>query len=320
MAAATIDRVTSRLMREIRDSAYDQERRNMQHEANQRRRPLSWKLERSPNQAGSWEYKVVTRGWTIGPQEKKKRLILGRIGCYARTLERLFEKREITKRKWNQPKWNERIKEAIQGLIQLRSNEQSGMKQQAGPKPTTIETNLEQRRQRTVKREDRSKRKQQLYGLWKEFVISSRIKEGLYSRLPTIEEGRCQCGRARISYPHWPPTSTNEADAQFEYCIDERNEHRRHLVIDWWRHFNDLANIREWTASEPQQRYRDAEAIIREESPIVQQELERSTRIRKRPKGWSCREYCEKVLEANRCECLCFCSEHRDECPTYSQQ
>jgi hypothetical protein len=194
------------------------------------------------------------------------------------------------------------------------------VEKQEEPKLTKDEPGLEQRRQQTAREETRDRRRRRLYGLWKEFVISSRIREGLYNKLPTIGEGRCRCGKARISYPHWPPTSTNEADAQFEYRIDEQNTHRRPLVINWWRHFNELANMKEWTASEPQQRYRDAEAIIREESPIVQQELERSTKVRKRPKEWSCREYCEKVLEESRCECLCFCSEHHDECPTHSQQ
>src|ERR1700684_2684617 len=111
----------------------------------------------------------------------------------------------------------------------------------------------------------------ELYGLWMEFAITERIKNGWYDKMPNLGEGRCQCRRGRISYPHWPPTSIEEATEQFELCQDDNNEHRRSLVIQWWNHFNGFANIVEWKASEKQQRYRDAEELIRESSVKVQQ-------------------------------------------------
>jgi hypothetical protein len=320
MATEVTRRVTSEIMRNIRDSIREQERRYLQHETNLPIRKISWKLERNPNSAYSWEYKVVTRGWRVSPAEKGKRVRLGRISCYARILEMLFKKKEFTKKK-KDLKWTKEIENAIQGLIQLRMFERQSaeISERKRSEPTQIEISTNTRQANT---EDniRGNRRQELYGLWKEFVISTRIKEGQYERLPTLGEGRCECGRAKISYPHWPPTSTDEADAQFEYSIDEQNEHRRPLVMNWWRHFNELAELREWTASEPQQRYRDAEETIREASPVVQRELERTTKIQRRPRGWTCREYCERVLTENRCECLCFCAEHRDECPTHGRQ
>ena len=327
MAALAVQRVTSRLMQEIRDSVRNQERRYLKSETNRpEKATVSWKLERNPNSANSWEYRVVSRGWVISPKEKSRRLILGRIGCFARILERVFGDKDVEEKGWSRPRWKRNIEKAIQGLIELQKfecgdttiHEDTPLEARLRLEPTIGTAGTDGRY--TIRKETQEKRRQQLYRLWKEFVISTRIKAGRYDRLPALGEGRCRCGRARISYPHWPPTSIEEADAQFEYCIDEQNEHRRPLVINWWRHFNEFASMEEWTASEPQQRYRDAEAAIREMSPVVQRELERTTKVQKRPKGWSCREYCEKVLMENRCECLCFCVEHHDECPTHSRQ
>ena len=243
---------------------------------------------------------------------------MGRIGCFAKILDKLFKNGKTMRRRWSQPRWEKATEDAIQGLIRLQNIEQlSTEPREKEQKLTKTKANTRQQRQQVIEREACARQKQRLYDLWKEFVMSTRVKEGQYEQLPTLNEGRCLCGKARISYPHWPPTSTNEADTQFEYCIDERNTHRRPLVINWWRHF---ANMEGWTASEKQQRYKDAETTIREASPIVQQELEKSAKIRKRSKGWSCRAYCEKVLTENKCECLSFCTEHRDECPTHSQQ
>ena len=297
MAAAVIERVTKELMRKIRDSVHEKERRYLPHETNRRKQKISWRLERDPNSANSWEYRVVSRGWVISRNEKQRRLVLGRIGCYARILEKLAKGKASVREEWNPPGGDEATEKAVQGLIQLRNIEQLSLHPMVKESELTkIELGKEQHQRRIVNETICAKRKQQLYKLWKEFVISTRVREGLYEQLPTLGEGKCRCGKAKISCPHWPPTSTNEADAQFEYSIDERNTHRRPLIINWWRYFNEFANMEEWTVSESQQRYKEAEAIIREASPVVQQELEQTTKVRKRPKGWSCREYCKKVL------------------------
>jgi len=151
-----------------------------------------------------------------------------------------------------------------------------------------------------------------------EFVLSTRIKNGYNDKLPKLQAEKCLCGKARISYPHWPPTSEEEALQQFEYIRNDHNAHRRNLVLRWWEHFNDLANMIPWTASERQSRYREAADLIKDSSEIVRRELERSLTFRKRPRSWKCENYCEKVLRKKEVSCLCHCGEHRDECPTHS--
>ena len=57
-----------------------------------------------------------------------------------------------------------------------------------------------------------------------------------------------------MSFPHWPPTSFKEAEAQFKKYFEKENEHRRYLVICWWSFINKFAIMEPWTASERQQR------------------------------------------------------------------
>jgi hypothetical protein len=174
---------------------------------------------------------------------------------------------------------------------------------------------MEQQRKVEINDQDQLKETITLQQLWKEFVLAVRVKLGWYEKLP---KRGCFCGKARISYPHWPPSSEEEAMKQFEYCMNNQNEHRRNLVLRWWEHFNEFANMQIWNVSECQGRYKEAADMIRMNSLIVQKELERSLSHRKRPKGWSCEEYCEKVLTKKQVSCLCHCSEHRDVCPTHS--
>jgi len=60
--------------------------------------------------------------------------------------------------------------------------------------------------------------------------------------------------RRRISFHHWPPTSFEEAVAQYEMCFQKGNRHRRHLAYSW------LSNL---AISKRRERYRDGEREIR---------------------------------------------------------
>jgi hypothetical protein len=55
-----------------------------------------------------------------------------------------------------------------------------------------------------------------LFEAWMEYVYSEGIKNGLYDRLPQLRKGRCKCNKSGIGYPHWPPTSFDEAKVQFD--------------------------------------------------------------------------------------------------------
>ena len=96
MAALAIQRITKDVMREARDSVREQERRYLPSATNRPgKATISWKLEKNPNRANSWEYRVVTQKWIISPKERSRRTTLGKIGCYAKVLERVFKDKEF---------------------------------------------------------------------------------------------------------------------------------------------------------------------------------------------------------------------------------
>jgi len=65
---------------------------------------------------------------------------------------------------------------------------------------------------------------------WLEFVYANRILSDQYTHLGLRDNGRCDCGKSSISYPHWPPSTVNEAFDQLNYLHNEHNTRRRHLA------------------------------------------------------------------------------------------
>ena len=154
----------------------------------------------------------------------------------------------------------------------------------------------------------------ELLKLWMEHDYSTWIQEGLYNQLPKLGRGRYHCGKSRMLFPYWPPTSLKEAEIQFRMCFEERIINRRNLAHCWWRVIN---NFNPWTVSEPQQRYKDGQEEIRQRCPAVAEELRTVMKLPRRPRGWRC-DYCELTLTERRCSCLCHCEQHRDQCPIHS--
>jgi hypothetical protein len=132
-----------------------------------------------------------------------------------------------------------------------------------------------------------------LFKAWMEYVYSERIKNGLYGRLPQLRKGRCRCNKSGIGYPHWPPTSFDEAKVQFEYRLREKNSHRKYLTYCWWAFCNNMAARYPWN---DQQIYRRQAEEIERRCPSLQKEPIQEEEHHGRPKGWRCFEYCEPTL------------------------
>ena len=49
--------------------------------------------------------------------------------------------------------------------------------------------------------------------------------------------------------PHWPSTSIGEATEQFAKSLDEMNGHRKNLMVQWWRFFNEFTIMKPWTVT-----------------------------------------------------------------------
>ncbi|KAN0079317.1 hypothetical protein V8E54_004531 [Elaphomyces granulatus] len=157
------------------------------------------------------------------------------------------------------------------------------------------------------------KRKQQkidLFETWMEFTYSERIKNGLYDRLPRLGRQRCNCGKSQIGYPHWPPTSFEEATAQFEYRLRDKNVHKKYLTHCWWAFCNNMAAQHPRNETEGQLIYRKQAEEIERRCPSLREELIQEEKPHRRPKGWRCFEYCEPTLRKRNWSCLCFCEHH----------
>ena len=160
-----------------------------------------------------------------------------------------------------------------------------------------------------------------IFDTWIDYVYSERTQVGLYEELANNETG-CYCGKGRMTFPHWPPTTMNEATEQLRNCLTKENTHRRYLTFCWWSFLRRMAIVEEQTTDNDRERYLRTANYLEKNCPIIREELDKDLRHPERPKGWKCDDYCEMVLnkEYDFCSCLCHCRHHRDECPIHSNQ
>jgi hypothetical protein len=63
---------------------------------------------------------------------------------------------------------------------------------------------------------------------WLQYVHEEKEKQGEVGPLPKAR--RCRCDKSLTSYPHWPPTTYEEAIAQLNCLIGESYTHRPYLA------------------------------------------------------------------------------------------
>ena len=144
---------------------------------------------------------------------------------------------------------------------------------------------------------------------WLQYVHEEKEKQSEVGYLPKAR--RCSCNKSLTSYPHWPPTTYDEAMAQLNCLIGESYPHRIYLAECWVTSLY----VKMATGSE------GIEHII---SLIEEtcQSLNKSPKQRG-PYKVDCRKICEPALKAkgtaNGASCLCDCSRHREECPVHER-
>jgi hypothetical protein len=104
---------------------------------------------------------------------------------------------------------------------------------------------------------------------WEEYVYSERIRTGLHGRLATLEGDECLCGKGRVSYPHWPPTSRIEAFTVLNNCFRKDNIHRKYVAYCWWVFANLMATMKDWPSQDKQEPYAKLANTIRSHCPSV---------------------------------------------------
>ena len=150
---------------------------------------------------------------------------------------------------------------------------------------------------------------------WLAFVRDEKRKEGETGYLPS---GRnmltaCHCGKSKTSFPHWPPSTYEEAVEQLRCLIGESFPHRLYLANCW------IISLRKKLVTvQEQPSQRNVEGTIH----LVEAncELERYSGgepLRRNACKVDCKTICEPILKANSCYCLCCCRRHREECPVH---
>jgi hypothetical protein len=89
-----------------------------------------------------------------------------------------------------------------------------------------MRTRREQRQGKTSHPDDTNMLvSRKLVKIWFQYVYSERTQNGLHTILRITKHGECYCGKGRMSYPHWRPTSHQEAMDLVYNCFDKENTH-----------------------------------------------------------------------------------------------
>jgi hypothetical protein len=137
----------------------------------------------------------------------------------------------------------------------------------------------------------------------------------------SVAKTECFCYKSAIAFPHWPPTSYQEALEQL-HCVLGRNvRHRKYLAFSWLSFVNRSRQERSSTRSHGGI---DIAGLIRKICPAFIQEMKKEQLDEQRRKAqieysktFSCSAFCEPVLTQFRSSCLCHCRWHRDSCPVH---
>ena len=165
---------------------------------------------------------------------------------------------------------------------------------------------------------------------WLAFVRSERQKDGLSSFLPSFHSVQksavqCYCGKSAISFPHWPPTSYDEAIEQLRFLLGKQIGHRKYLASQWLAFVNQNAFLDSSPDQSARKWYRYLADMIEARCPIFvelremeeKEELQRYARLRY-CKALSCTAFCQPSLnDPDRFCCLCHCRHHREVCPVH---
>lgn len=147
-----------------------------------------------------------------------------------------------------------------------------------------------------------------LRGSWFAYVDVERKKDGMGWDLP--KGRRCDCGKSRTSYPHWPPTCQTEALDQLNCLLGQSYPHRLHLAHSWMSFL--WGTIIPGTSTT---QHETMISLVQKSCPTLQ--LSETVETPKRKGKIDCMGICEPVLEAQSSHCLCACFFHREECPVH---
>ena len=154
-----------------------------------------------------------------------------------------------------------------------------------------------------------------LKNAWLTFARDERRKEGETAYLPNCRNSMiaCHCGKSRTSFPHWPPSTYEEAVEQLRCLIGESFPHRQYLGYCWRTYlYQKLATDRE-----PASQQNLEKAISLVESNCEIEKYSGGDPLVRNVREVNCTAICEPILVDNSSHCLCSCRRHREECPVH---
>jgi hypothetical protein len=147
---------------------------------------------------------------------------------------------------------------------------------------------------------------------WLSFVQSEREKESMEPIKLAHQQTKCNCGKSRMSYPHWPPSCHSEAVDQLCCLLGQSYPHRQYLADCW------LSSLFRKLASEGTEKIEATITLVRNSCPVLQSAGEVPTEKGRRKHRIDCDRICKPAITNNDPTCICDCGFHREECPVHS--
>lgn len=131
--------------------------------------------------------------------------------------------------------------------------------------------------------------------------------------LPNVKRSiLCHCENSVASYPHWPPSTYEEAIAQLQSLIGESFPHRLYLAHCWV----SSLYIKRAAGSNVE----TIISLVEKSCESLKQSAEEAPRAVNKV---DCSAICVSVLKAQGTAegsyCLCSCGRHRDVCPIHER-
>jgi hypothetical protein len=147
---------------------------------------------------------------------------------------------------------------------------------------------------------------------WISYVQREREKEGMKLIDLAHRRTKCDCGKSRTSYPHWPPSYRSEAVDQLCCLLGRSYPHRESLAKCW------LTSLFRRLALEGTEETEAMITLVQNSCPVLRSAGEMPRAKGRRVHRIDCDTICKPAITYNDSTCICDCGLHREECPVHS--
>jgi len=153
---------------------------------------------------------------------------------------------------------------------------------------------------------------------WLSFVRYELEQLGMPTYLPS--SSACFCGKGLVSYPHWRPSTYEEAIQQLHSLLFYPRPHRPSLASCWLSFLfrTQWAQRQVTDAHDDNDDHSRVIQLLRDNCPILSSDQDGLTRRTRPWQQQDCDSLCHIVLrDKSSSYCLCYCPFHREKCPPH---